>query len=261
VLAVHHGELAGQSADVDEEVEVVVHARGRGRRVDNDTLSAGQRSDHHPLEVELLDNQGVDVGLEAAGANTHEDDTDGEGGQRPVGVRDNGRQAGDDEDDVANDVDQESNGDGPVAAEIAVGKPGAKQRHGVLPERVKRGQARCSPLAEAKGASLAILDVVTGTRGRVLGTLLLDEVCEDGGRAVVREALAQLDEGNRVDVPGNPVRYTPESVHLLLGGRSTIDSEAELVVLLIRHDGGGHGDLLVLDSGVDIVADSDAGWV
>jgi len=252
VLAVDHGQLASQSADVDEQVEVVVDTGRGGSRVDDDALAGGQRPDDHPLEIELLDDQGVDIGLEATGTDAHEDDADAERAEGAVGVLDDGGETGDDEDDVAENVNHEGGADGAVAAEVAVGDPGTKERHGVLPERVEGCQGGGRALAEAEGAGLAVLNVIAGAGRRVLGELLLDEVCEDGRGAIVREALAQLDEGDGVDVPRDLVRDAPKSVQLLLGRVSAVGTDAELVLIRGRHN-GSQSDLLLGVNG--------SGWI
>lgn len=86
--AVHHADLAEQGADVDEHVEVVVHTGGGDGRVDDHPLAGlGESYDRHGLKVELLNDEGVHVGLEATGAETHSDETDDEGREGTALVR------------------------------------------------------------------------------------------------------------------------------------------------------------------------------
>lgn len=115
---------------------------------------------------------------------------------------------------MADDVDDEGPADGPVAAPVAIGYVRAKERHGVLPELVEGGQAcRCS-LAHAKGTGFPFGVWVGSRRG---GESLLDEVGEDRRGSIVRKALAQLDEGDGVDVPGDLLGHTAEGMEFLLG--------------------------------------------
>lgn len=259
MLAVDHAELTSESTEVDEEVEVVVDTGSGGRRVDDDALTSRQGANHHSLEIKLLNNQGVDVGLETTSTDTHSDDAESEGSERTIGVLDDRGKTGDDEKDVTDDIDTEGGTDGSVTTEPAVGNVGTEQRHGVLPESIEGRQRERGSLTQAEGTGLAILDVVASTCGGVVWQLLLNEVGEDGSGTVVGETLAQLDEGDGVDAPGNLVGDAAEGVKLLVGGRSAIGADTEVVVLdCAAEDGGQAGCLLVLHNGLDIVAHGDA---
>jgi len=73
LLGVNHSNLANQSANVDEKVEVVVDSRLRDCRIDNHTLTGGEVSSNHLGQWQLLSNQRGDVGLESTSANAHDD--------------------------------------------------------------------------------------------------------------------------------------------------------------------------------------------
>ena len=140
---------------------------------------------------------------------------------------------------MSNNINQQRPPDGPVPTEVAVRHVGAKQRHSVLPELVEIGQRRGGPLPPAQGAGFALLAMV-GAGGGARGKGLLDEVCEDGGGAVVGEALAELDEGDGVDVPGDLFGDAPEGVQFFFGWGAVggWNVEGELVVWC----DGGVGD-------------------
>ena len=76
LLGVDHGNLADESANVDEQVEVHVDARGRHDRVHNDTLARLRVPDEELLPFVLLSDERRDVRLETTGADTHDNDGD-----------------------------------------------------------------------------------------------------------------------------------------------------------------------------------------
>lgn len=78
LLRVHHGDLADERADVDEQVEVHVDAGGRHDGVEDDALAGLGVADEELRTLVLLRDEGRDVRLEAARAEAHDDDGDDE---------------------------------------------------------------------------------------------------------------------------------------------------------------------------------------
>ena len=115
---------------------------------------------------------------------------------------------------MADNVNRKRKTDGFVPSEIAVSNVGAKERHHVTPERVECGNSRARSLAKAHGARLA--PWVSSCRG-AFGKRPLDHVGEDGDAAVVRKALAELNEADGNNAPWDLVGYAPKSMQLLLG--------------------------------------------
>jgi hypothetical protein len=244
-LGVGHADLADERADVDEEVEPVVDLVCGDCRVDNDALARlGESDDAHGAEVELFDDERANVGLEAASAEANDDDAHDERSERAVWILQHEGQGGDDEDQVADDVDAEGDRDGPEPAPVLVGDEGAKERHGVLEELVEGGDGKGGALAAAEGAGLGVVvpGVEHGAGGGAGRHRLLDVVGQDIDNSIVREALAQLDKGDAKDFGRQRGRDAPQSLQLLGGrvvlaaglGRSHIRRRRGVAVVLFR---------------------------
>jgi hypothetical protein len=63
LLGVDHGDLTDKGTDIDEEVEPHINALNGDGRVDDNTLARGEGFDVDVHLTELLDDQGIDVGL------------------------------------------------------------------------------------------------------------------------------------------------------------------------------------------------------
>ena len=88
-LGIHHTDLTDQSANVDEEVKVMVDTTLGDDRVDNNFFTGAQRLDICTCDIDLFGDQGGDVRLETTGAETHDNQTEHEQGKA-------GRLVGDD---------------------------------------------------------------------------------------------------------------------------------------------------------------------
>jgi hypothetical protein len=129
----------------------------------DDTLAVRLFAHDELAQGNLLGDEGGDVGLEATGANAHNDKADEEGGKGVVGLGDDRGDGRDDEDDVAGDGNGEGHADGLVPAEILVGQVGAKEGDEVDPELVEGSNAGGSVLAHVQGAGLAISAASAGS--------------------------------------------------------------------------------------------------
>lgn len=167
------------------------------------------------LSLRLLGDERGDVALECSGTQAHYDDRNSKARNSAVSVLNDPRNGRDNEQDVSKERDSNGHTDSLVAAPVRVGDVRPKKRRDVDPEAVERCQTGRGALAHAQGTALAIL--ATGSCVRAGGKLLLDEVGEDNSRAIVGEALGELDEGNEVGSPGNAVGDAAELDALLLG--------------------------------------------
>ena len=134
LLRVHHGNLTDQGANVDEEIEVHVNARGRHDGIDDDTLARLGVADEELCALVLFRDEGRDVRLETTGANAHDDDGDDEACQRAVALLDDTGNRRDDEEDVAEERDGNRNADGLVTTPVRVGDIRAKEGDDINPE-------------------------------------------------------------------------------------------------------------------------------
>jgi len=135
-LNVYHADLASQRTSVDHQVEVEEDTRERDVGVGNGALAGLGIDDHTQFGLLiLLRDQGRDVGLESTGSKPKANDTNDEGSNSMAASKD-GRQGGDDENDVTENGDENGNEDGVVTAEILVSDIGAKNGRGICPELV-----------------------------------------------------------------------------------------------------------------------------
>lgn len=125
-LRVHHADLAGESANIDHQVEVHVNTGDGHGRVDNDALTVFLYLDvlFRVLGFILLSNQRRDVGFKASGPDSKNDQTNGETSDGTVGVGNDGRNGSHDDDDMADNGDEDGDLDGFVAAPVLIGHVG-----------------------------------------------------------------------------------------------------------------------------------------
>ena len=81
-LHIGHANLSNQGSNVDEKVEPVVDPGNRSSVINNHTLTRWQCLDLHLVELNLLSDQGRDVGFEASGTDSNHNDGYGERPQR-----------------------------------------------------------------------------------------------------------------------------------------------------------------------------------
>ena len=116
LLGVGHRDLADERTDVDEQVEVHVDPRRRQDRVDDDALASLRVANEQLTPLILLSNKRRNVRLETSGTDTHDDDGDNEACQSTIGVVDDARNRGDDEETVAEKCNSDRYTDGLVPA-------------------------------------------------------------------------------------------------------------------------------------------------
>lgn len=172
------------------------------------------------FSFDLLGNERGNVALECSGTNAHDDDCNGKAGNCAVRVLDDARNGGDDEQDVSEERDSDGHADSLVAAPVRIRDVRPEKWHHVDPEAVEGRQAGRRALAQAKGTALAVL--ATRSRMGAGRQLLLDEIGEDNGGAIVGEALGELNECDEVGSPGNGVGNAAEVDALLVGRVSAV---------------------------------------
>jgi hypothetical protein len=170
----------------------------------------------------LLGDEGRNVGLESTGSGSHDEDTEDEDTERRVGLVEDRRGGGGNEDKMTNFGDNDRVDNGLEATKVGIGNPGSEKRADVDPERVEGGQREGNLLAhvEGTGDSLSIAGVKGSSSS--CSPWLSDEVGVDGNGSVVGHALYELDKGNGVDPPWDLGRHTAESEELLVGGKRVI---------------------------------------
>lgn len=163
LLSVDHAELADQSTDVDEHVEVVVNARLGDRWVDNDTLAGLESLDDQSLNWNLLDNEWRNVWLETTGSETHNDDTEDEGTHGSIWLGDNWWDGRDDQDDVTNNGDADRDTNGLVTTPVLISHIGREEWNGVNPERVEGVDGGSDSWSLSKSTGDTLLGRTSGT--------------------------------------------------------------------------------------------------
>lgn len=136
-LRVHHADLTRQSAEVDEQVEVMVDTGLGNCWVDKHFLALLRGIDVDTLHLDLLNNERRDVWFETTGSETHDDQTEHEDAECGGSIGDDWWDGGDDQDDVADNCDADTDADGLVASPVLVGHVGSKQWQEVDPETVE----------------------------------------------------------------------------------------------------------------------------
>lgn len=131
-----HTDLADERANVDHHVEVQEDAGNSDGWVGQHAFSCLVPDDLGLDIRDLLGNQRRDVGLETAGTAAHDDQTDGKDAHGSVGLGDDGRRGGNDEEHVADERDEDGPLDGSETTEVLVGDVGTNQRASVGPEAV-----------------------------------------------------------------------------------------------------------------------------
>ena len=136
MLGVNHGERSSERTTVDEHVEVDVDSCCGNRRVDDFFLSALGHA-HISLGVfVLLGNERRNVGLEAPGSNTHDDQTDGKDAKRRWWVDNDRRDGRDDENNVTDNGDDVGILNGQVAAPVLVSEIRSEKGSQIRPKLV-----------------------------------------------------------------------------------------------------------------------------
>ena len=114
--------MTNEGTDVDEEIEVLrdrlnaligmevtdgyhVDTGGSKSRVNDDLLPGLGIPNEELCFFVLFGDQGRDSGLEAASAETHDNDGDNEAGERSIGVFNDTRDGRDDEEDMTEECD------------------------------------------------------------------------------------------------------------------------------------------------------------
>lgn len=175
LLDVHHGDLTSQGANVDEHVEVQEDAGDGDSGIANDALASLLVDNDTKLgSPVLLSDQGRDVRLESASAETKSDDTQDEGGNSLASVE-HDWQSGDDKQDVADDGEANGEENGVEASEVLIGNDGTHDGSGVGPESIEGADTSGSLLAHTQSTGLT-LGARVGTSARALRARTLDEV-------------------------------------------------------------------------------------
>ena len=136
-----------------------------------------KRLDAEMFRVELLDDQGIDIGLETTGTEANDQDAYNQGGERVPWFGDYRGDSREDEDYMANDVDTKRNRDGLEAAPVLVCNVGTEKGHQILPELVEGGYSRRSSLVHSQGTRLSIWTRAASARIGSLRQGLLDKIC------------------------------------------------------------------------------------
>lgn len=152
-LSVNHANLTDKRSNVDEEVEPVVDAGGGDSRVNNDA-SGATGLNTHLLLGNLLGNEGSNVRLEGSSSETHDDETENEDAESSVGVLEDPRGGGSDEDKVTDFSNKDGVENSLETTEVGVGNPCTEKGADVDPEGVESGQAEGNLLAHAQGTRL-----------------------------------------------------------------------------------------------------------
>ena len=158
MLAVNHCNGTADGTAVDEKVEVDVNPGSRCRGVDNLLLSVLLHAYVGLLVLVLFGNQGRDVTLEAAGAETHDHKTDREDTDGNVWLDNNCGDRRHDEDDVPDNSNDVGVLDRVVAAPVLVSEPGATERCDVGPELIEHCQAGRCTLAHVESTRTRLLE-------------------------------------------------------------------------------------------------------
>lgn len=170
---------------------ILTDAGSSRRRVNNLLLAVLPDTNVRLLVLVLLGDERRDVRLETTGTNTHDDETNGEDGNRCAGLGDDLGNGREDEENVTDDGDDVGILDGEVTAPVLISKPRATERSDVRPELVDcalldggvvsvreshtHGQAGGSSLAHTKRTRTRLFEepcTSLGTGRKVL----LDEV-------------------------------------------------------------------------------------
>lgn len=175
MLAVNHCNGTADGAAVDEEVKVYVNPGRCCGRVDNLLLSVFPHAYVGLLIFVLLGNQGRDVTLEAASAETHDDETDSEDTDGDVWLDDDSGDRRHDENDMANESNEVGVLDCVVTTPVLISKPGAAERRNVRPELVEHCQAGRCALAHVESTRSGLLEKSSAGLGAGRERLL-DEV-------------------------------------------------------------------------------------
>lgn len=156
LLSVNHANLANESANVNEEVEIMVNSALSDCWIVDDALAGGQLFHDHLLERDLLGDQGRDVGLERACADAHNDQTDQESGERVVWVSDDRWDGRDHKDDMTGDSNSQGNANGLVAAKIFICDIGTEKGDKIHPELIKGSDTSGGTLMHIERSRLSI---------------------------------------------------------------------------------------------------------
>lgn len=108
---------------------------GDGKSGVNDDLfpGLGIPNKEHCFPV-LFGDQGRGIGLETSSAETHDDKSDNEAGKRSIGVLNDTRDGGDDEEDMAEECDCDRDANRLVATPVGVGNISAEKGDNVNPK-------------------------------------------------------------------------------------------------------------------------------
>lgn len=131
-----HTNLAHERAYVYHHVEVQVDARHGDGRVSEDANPLFVPGDLGLDIHDLFGDQRRNIRLEAPRAAAHYHQANSENSHGGVGLGDDGREGGDDEEQVAEQGDENRPLDGPEATEVLIGDVGTDQRAGVRPESI-----------------------------------------------------------------------------------------------------------------------------
>lgn len=119
--------MAGQGADVDEQVVSHVDSRDGDSGVDDDSFTTcfGPDVGFRMAVLVLLGDERGDTGFEEANSAAEEDETDDEGAQCTIGVGYDRGDGGNDDQDVTDRSETDGHVDGLELAPILVGNPAA----------------------------------------------------------------------------------------------------------------------------------------
>lgn len=94
----------------------MVNSAGSDSRVENDAFTVRRSSDLHLCDCDLFGDEWRDVWFERSCPNSHDYQANNEGTEGAAGLRDDGWDGGDDEDDVPENRNSQSNADRTIAA-------------------------------------------------------------------------------------------------------------------------------------------------
>lgn len=137
LLSVDHTNLANQSTDVDEEVEVMVDSALSDGRINNHLLARWHLLDDNGSQRNLLNDKRRDIWLKTTSAETHDDKTEHENTKASALVLDDRWDGRHDQDDVTYNSDTDGYANSLVTTPVLICDVGAEERNAVYPEGVE----------------------------------------------------------------------------------------------------------------------------
>lgn len=155
LLSIDHADLTDKRTAVDAEIEVQEHTGVGDGRIHNDTLSSLlQCHNTNSGVLVLLGEEGRNVGLEEAGADTERDEANDECGQGRSWLDNDRRSSTCGQDDMGNDRHHNGDVNGLETTEVGVSDVGTEERHHVCPKLVEESETGGYTLALSKSTGL-----------------------------------------------------------------------------------------------------------